>query len=284
MSMDIKPYFLRTPLGKELPLLCDSPHSGMTYPADFRPAMAMMDLRQGEDTFVDELWRALPQYGATLLAASFPRTYIDPNRDVNDIDSELLCAGERWPEPLQPTEKTRLGYGLVWRKVRGEPIYDRCLSVAQIEHRITNYYLPYHQTLALEAEKLYQRHGALWHMNLHSMPADAYAGLGLPEKELADFVLGDRDGSTCSPEFMDVIEAYLLGQGYTVARNDPYKGVALIQRMGRPEQGRHSIQIEIKRPLYMDCATREKNANFVRLQNSLTGLAKVVGDYVSDHI
>lgn len=284
MTSDFQPYMLHEPLTAEVPLLCDSPHSGMSYPSDFNVVLPMMQLRQGEDTFVDELWKALPQYGATLLGANFPRTYIDPNRDEDDIDVELLCPDQAWPTPLNPTEKTRIGYGLIWRRVRGEPIYNRCLTVEEIQKRISTYYQPYHYALQQAAEDLYKRYGGLWHLNLHSMPADAYVGLGLPEKELADFVLGDKDGTTCSEEFIHIIEKYLLEEGYSVARNDPYKGVALIQRMGQPERNRHSLQIEIKRPLYMNEKTFEKNANFFTLQKSLSGLSKVVSDYVRSQL
>ena len=284
VSTDFKPFVLHEPLSSTLPLLCDSPHSGIIYPADFNVALAMPLLRQGEDTYVDELWQALPQFGASLLEANFHRTYIDPNRDENDIDSALFASGEKWPHPLQPTVKTEIGYGLIWKKVRGAEIYNRALTVAEVQSRIENYYRPYHQALADRASALYEQFGALWHVNLHSMPSDAYVGLGLADKPLADFVLGDRDGTTCDEGFIACIEQFLLEEGYSVARNDPYKGVALIERMGQPAQNKHSIQVEINRTLYMNEITFEKNAGFVRLQRSLAGLSKAIADYVQSQL
>ena len=283
-TTDFQPYLLHGPLTTEVPLLCDSPHSGMSYPADFNVVLAMSQLRQGEDTYVDELWKALPQYGATLLAANFPRTYIDPNRDVDDLDVQLLCPDQQWPHPLNPTEKTRIGYGLIWKSVRNQPIYNRCLTTEEIKKRIETYYKPYHQALAQHADTLYQRYGGLWHINLHSMPSSAYEGLGLAEKELADFVLGDRDGTTCSDAFITLVETFLRDEGYSVARNDPYKGVALIQRMGQPNKNKHSLQIEIKRPLYMNEVSFEKTTNFTHLQKSLSALSKEVSDYVRSQL
>jgi N-formylglutamate amidohydrolase len=101
----------RAPAGGCLPLVCDSPHSGTHYPADFRSALPLDLLRQAEDTYVDTLWSAAPEIGATLVAARFPRSYIDPNRALEDLDPDLLDGP--WPTPLQPGEKSRLGYGLV---------------------------------------------------------------------------------------------------------------------------------------------------------------------------
>lgn len=268
------------PAGPAIPLVCDSPHSGVRYPADFRHAVELEKLRQGEDTHVDALWLAAPDVGATLIAATFPRTYIDPNRDLADLDPSMLD-GE-WPEPLKPGVKTSLGKGLIWSRMDPKtPIYDRKLSVAEVQGRIQNYYLPYHQALEQAVEERYAQFGALWHLNLHSMPNDAYERLGIQtDKPLADFVLGDRDGLTCEPAFVELIASFLRDKGYTVACNDPYKGVQLIERIGRPQERRHSLQIEIRRPLYMDEITRQPNQGFVSLQRDLGGLLKAVAAYV----
>lgn len=284
ISQQTQPFVRRDPVGVAIPLVCDSPHSGTDYPADFGHAVPLAQLRQGEDTHVDALWRAAPEVGATLIAAQFPRTYIDPNRTLADLDPDMLD-GE-WPEPLSPGEKTRLGKGLIWSRMDPQtPIYDRRLSVAEVQARIDRYYRPYHDALNQAVRQRYEQFGALWHLNLHSMPNDAYARLGLdPDRELADFVLGDRDGRTCEPAFVDLIASYLLGKGYTVARNDPYKGVQLIEQIGQPMQGRHSLQVEIRRPVYMNEATREPNEGFVRLQQALSGLLREVASYVRKRV
>jgi N-formylglutamate deformylase len=265
-----------------VPLVCDSPHSGTHYPGDFRHCLPLDLLRRGEDTHVDALWSAAPASGATLLAARFPRTYIDVNRSLADLDADLFV--EPWPNALQPSEKTRLGRGLVWRLLDPRtPIYDRHLSVAEVRARIENYYLPYHQALTTLVDAAMARFGAVWHLNLHSMPGDAYKRLGVTSnRPLADFVLGDRDGTTCDPAFVALVEEALRSFGYSVSRNDPYKGAALISRIGRPSQRSHSLQIEIRRPIYMDEATREPHTGFSQLQRDLTRLLGTLGAYVKD--
>ena len=118
------------------------------------------------------------------------------------------CFDEPWPAPLSPGEKSRLGFGLVWRNLRaGVPIYDRKLTVAEVQARIARYYQPYHAALAERIEDSAARFGGAWHLNLHSMPNDAYERLQIRSPHpLADFVLGDRDGTTCEPAFVDLIE------------------------------------------------------------------------------
>ena len=90
----LPPVIVRLPEGEPLPLVCDSPHSGTTYPADFGAAIPAARLRGGEDTHVDALWAAVPAVGGTLLAATFPRVYIDPNRMADDIDPKKTTIEE----------------------------------------------------------------------------------------------------------------------------------------------------------------------------------------------
>ncbi|MEG3063197.1 MAG: N-formylglutamate amidohydrolase, partial [Comamonas sp.] len=244
-------FLLHAPEGAAIPLVCDSPHSGVRYPEDFGHAVPRALLRAAEDTHVEALWGEAPKLGATLVEALFPRSYLDLNRTLDDIDPTLLAAP--WPTPLAPSEKTRIGSGLVWRTVKNTPIYDRLLPVDEVRQRIARCYQPYHQALAAAVESTHQRFGAVWHLNLHSMPNNAYERLQIKsDRPLADFVLGDRDGTTCEPAFVALVEEYLRGCGYTVARNDPYKGVQLIAKIGQPALQRHSMQIEIRRPIYMD--------------------------------
>ena len=270
--------------GDRLPLVCDSPHSGIDYPADFGAALPLALLRQGEDTDVDALWSATTQVGGTLVAARFPRSYIDPNRALEDLDPELLDGP--WPTPLAPGEKSRLGYGLVWRQLDPtHPIYDRRLSVAEVKQRIARCWQPYRDALHGEIAKAMATFGGVWHLNLHSMPNNAYARLGLaPHRPLADFVLGDRDGTTCEPGFVDVVERSLRRLGYSVSRNDPYKGVALLAQIGQPALNRHSLQVEVRRPIYMDEATRARTPGFESLRQQLSHTLRDVAAYVQSRI
>lgn len=281
------PYTLRLPEAGALPLICDSPHSGTRYPDDFRYALPFEQLRAGEDTDVHVLWEALPSVGATLLAAEFPRVYIDPNRDPEDIDPAMLDAP--WPAPLNPSEKTRLGIGLIWRESGQEgrkPIYDRKLSVAEVRSRIDRYHAPYHAAMREHIEAAYARFGAVWHLNLHSMPANSYEGLQIqePHPPLADFVLGDRDGTTAAPEFTAMVAEALRKRGFSVAINEPFKGVALIARLGRPAERRHSLQIELHRGLYLDEQTRARSSGFAALQSALAGVSAEIAAYVKDQV
>jgi N-formylglutamate amidohydrolase len=272
----------RDPEGAEAPLVFDSPHSGSHYPEDFRFVCPLDVLRTAEDTFVDELYAAAPGFGATLIGALFPRSYLDANRAVHDLDTALIDG--IWPSDLKPSHRTRSGLGLVRRVARtGTPIYDRKLSVAEIRARIERYHTPYHNVLEEACARAHRKFGMVWHVNCHSMPSQR-TDTGRKGGHCADFVLGDRDGTTCEPEMTDFVARILRGCGYTVRINEIYKGVEIVKRQGRPGEGRHSLQIEVDRALYMDQKTLEKTSNFAQLQDDIAHLIEALATFASTRL
>ena len=257
-------------------LVLDSPHSGTTYPDDFGHSCSQRALRGAEDTYVEELWGFAVDMGASLVQALFPRSYVDVNRAVNEIDESLL--DEPWPGPVSGGAKVRLGKGLVWRMLDdGTPIYNRKLTVEEVQSRIHRCWFPYHQALEQAVESARQRHGFVIHIDCHSMPAVAQAySTDHPWLAHADFVLGDRDGTSANPRLTHWIERFLNSRGYTVSVNHPYKGVEIVRKNGKPSLHQHSIQLEINKRLYMDEATFERNAGFVPLQRTLRELTQAL--------
>ena len=274
----------RTDHDHDVPVVYDSPHSGTNYPADFDTIVPRLTLRRAEDTHVEALYAAAPDHGAVLIKADFPRSYIDANRSILDIDAALLDSA--WPGPINVTKKTEKGIGLVWRLLdTGEPIYARKLTVAEVQARIAQCYAPYHRAVRDAINAAHKHYGAVWHINCHSMPATSSViseeGPGVPR---ADFVLGDRDGTTCAPAFTTFVALALRGMGYEVRVNDPYKGVELVRAYSEPAEQKHSLQIEVNRKLYMDEITREPNANFAKLQGDITALIKAISGYARQHL
>jgi N-formylglutamate deformylase len=121
------------------------------------------------------------------------------------------------------------------------------------------------------------RHGYSIHVNCHSMPAVASQfATGFPGMVHADFVIGDRDGSTADPRLSRRVCDFLRSLGYSVEYNHPYKGVELVRRYGAPAGNRHSIQIEVNRGLYMDETTLEMSAGFGKLRADLQSLVTML--------
>jgi N-formylglutamate deformylase len=264
------------PTGAVVPAVFDSPHSGLLAPADFAPVVSWQRLFGTADAYVDELFGAAPEHGAMLIAATFPRCYIDANRSLEQLDPAMVDGD--WPGPTVSDAKIRRGVGLIWARLpSGDAFYDALLPRAEVERRIERCWRPYHDALQRAIDQAHARFGAVWHLNCHSMRPH-----GTPRDEdgarqaRPDMVLGDRDGTTCDLAFLDLVQRVLAGFGYEVTINHPYKGQELVRRYADPEKHRHSLQIEINRALYMDERTGEKTGNFEPLRAQLSELVEAI--------
>tara|TARA_Y100001954_G_C15801955_1_gene600597 strand:- start:1843 stop:2757 length:915 start_codon:yes stop_codon:yes gene_type:complete len=267
-----------------VPIVVDSPHSGTNYPADFDCLVPKIMLRRAEDSYVGELFSDAPRHGATFIEALYPRSYIDPNRSLDDLDPDLV--EDDWPSPIIMGEKARLGHGLIWRLCPPEmPMYRHRLTEAKVRHRIEKYWRPYHQCLSNAIDKLHNQFGETWHINCHSMPSgSAPSVMTRCGRVPADFVLGDRDGTTCDIRLRKVLSKTLEEMGYAVALNDPYKGVELVRAHSDPGSARHSIQIEINRAIYMNERSLERLASFDTLKANINQLLNELARFSNQQI
>ena len=272
---------LHGPAVPVVPLVLDSPHSGFRFPSDFDAVVGELDLRDGEDCFVDQLYLPATELGIPLLAAEFPRTYLDNNRHAGDIDLELIEGG-RWPHEFVPSGKAAIGKALLWRTLDdGRAIYGRRLTVDEVVGRIERVHAPYHGALRQLIDAAHARFGEVFHINCHSMNSVAgKMGEGGEGTERADFVLGDRDQTTCDPAFTEFVRQALSSMGYAVTVNDPYKGVELVRAYSDPARGRHSLQVEINKRLYMDEERCMPNEGYATLQKDLTTLVEAIRDFI----
>ena len=271
------------PEGLSLPVVFDSPHSGLHLPENFRPAQPAMMIRLAADSYVDELFAGAPAHGAMLIAAEFSRVYIDPNRDETDVDLKLI-EGD-WTGPHMASSKQRYGKALIWRSLGEDmPMYDRPLSAAEVRHRIEHYWRPYHDAVEGALDAAHASSGAVWHVNCHSMAS--YAGSSHPDagKRRPDVTVSDRDGTSAGAEFVECVVGALRAMGYEVRINDPYKGMALIERYSDPARKRHSLQIELRRGLYLDERNRRKSDGFDPLKADLDRLCGEIAAFARTHL
>ncbi|MEZ5931134.1 MAG: N-formylglutamate amidohydrolase [Alphaproteobacteria bacterium] len=255
------------------PLVLDSPHSGEIAPDDFHPAVPKTAWLHAADRYVDQLFDDVPALGVPLLRAHFPRIYLDTNRAPDDLDPACLADG--WDAPLAPSAKARLGKGLVWINVppNAEPLYDRPLTADAVRQRLARCYHPYHRSLTALIDRAHDRHGYALHLDCHSMQSVSHRmheeGAGVPRP---DFILSNREGTTCALVMVETVRDHLAGLGYWVEVNTLFKGAEIVRRHGRPQEHRHSLQIEINRALYMDETTLTRTDGFPTLKSHLTSL------------
>lgn len=267
-----RPFDLFAPAELRAPVLFSSPHSGRIYPRAFLAASRLdaTALRRSEDSYVDELFADVVALGVPLLAARFPRAFVDVNREPYELDPRMFA--DRLPA-FANTRSVRVagGLGTIARIVAdSQEIYQEPLSLEDALARIERLYRPYHQALADTLVALRRRFGVAFLVDCHSMPS---AVSGEERSARPDIVIGDRYGTTCAGAFTDRVQMLFESFGYGVRRNRPYAGGHITERYGNPACGVHAIQLEVNRGLYMDEQSFARTANFSRLKSDLTAIA-----------
>jgi N-formylglutamate amidohydrolase len=279
----LAPLDLRRPCSRVLPLVIASPHSGADYPPEFVAASRLdpIALRRSEDAFVDEIFAAAPALGAPMLAARFPRAYLDVNREPWELDPAMFA--DALPEYVNArSSRVRMGLGTIPRVVAsGEEIYGGKLCFAEAKARVDSLYRPYHAALHRLVEETEGEFGFCLVVDCHSMPSGSSGGGG---REAVDIVLGDCHGAACAPQIVEAVRRHLVRRGFTVALNAPYAGGFTTGHYGRPRQRCHALQIEINRAIYMDEHSYRRRPRFAGLSEEMTGLIAWLGDAAQEHL
>ncbi|OAN77334.1 N-formylglutamate amidohydrolase [Jannaschia sp. EhC01] len=254
-----------------------SPHSGRYYAPSFL-ATSVLDervIRSSEDAFMDRLVMAAPSLGAPLLAAEWPRAYLDLNRGADELDPSVIEGVARGAQ----TPRINSGLGVVPRVVaNGRAIYRGKLTRAEADARIEQIWRPYHAELARLMDAAKADFGQAVLLDFHSMPHEALDVVARPGAPRPQIVLGDRFGASADSEVVDVLEQGFLDAGLIVSRNAPFAGAYVTHRYGRPSKGHHAIQVEIDRRLYMNERMIRPNANFDAMKQIVTQvLSRVIG-------
>ncbi|MEX0582750.1 MAG: N-formylglutamate amidohydrolase [Sneathiella sp.] len=279
MAAFTSPVKINWPEEWRVPFVFSSPHSGRNYPDRFVES-SMLDfarLRQSEDFLVDQLFACVPEYGAPLLAAEFPRAYCDANREAFELDPLMY----KTPLPdyvMTASPRLASGIGTIPKVVgAGQEIYAGKLDFKEAQRRINECYFPYHHALRQLLEEGIKKFGYIYLMDCHSMPATAPSiGRGRTAFGVRrpDIILGNRYGTSCGPQLFNATLASLESYGYHVGQNTPYAGGFITAYYGKPDRNVHALQIEINRGLYMDQKRLKTNRGFEKLRQDIAGFIR----------
>ena len=281
------PFDIVEPAIWRAPIIFNSPHSGSIYPQEFLDAsrIDVVALRRSEDSFVDELIADLSARGFPVVRVHFPRSYVDVNREPYELDPRMFNG--RLPS-FANTRSMRVagGLGTIPRVVGdGQEIYRERLEVDDALTRIETLYKPYHRALRRLINQAHQRFGTAILIDCHSMPS---IGISRDEPRRPDIVVGDRYGTSCAGIVAETVEASFGRLGYSHGRNRPYAGGFITEHYGEPGLGRHALQIEINRALYMNEQSLALTAGFATLADNLAAvfaeIAAETGDAVPHRI
>ena len=252
-------------------LILSNPHSGRDYSEDFlaQSRLDSLTIRRSEDPYIDEIFKDAPIYGAPLISAQFPRSFVDPNRGPWELDPTMF-SGSLPKDRVERSARALAGFGVIPRCVAtGENIYDGPIPAKIAISRLERYYHPYHaalQSIIIETKKIFPKTLLI---DCHSMPAvggdqDIDKGESRP-----DIILGDRYGTSCEPIIMNSAKVILEKNQLKVCLNKPYAGAYTTMNYGNPKNGLNVIQLEINRGLYLNERNITKLESIKELKNKM---------------
>ncbi|MDD7971601.1 N-formylglutamate amidohydrolase [Roseinatronobacter alkalisoli] len=258
-----------------------SPHSGRTYAPEFLKASILEELalRSSEDAYVDMFLKNAPDYGAPVLLGGVPRAYVDYNRAATELDPALIADVPK--ATLNP--RIMSGLGVIPRVVAGSrSIYAGKITRAAAEDRLQRFWHPYHDRLESVMDQQRRQFGRAILFDMHSMPRDATSHDRRFTSKRPDIVLGDRFGAACAPDISHMVAQIFTAAGLRVARNAPFAGAYIAQRYGTPSTGRHVVQIEIDRGLYLNERTVTPSRNFDSFVQLMDEIVRALSDIGRD--
>lgn len=229
------------PHRSHLPVALSIAHSGREM-----PDWLIADARCGDeallslgDPLVDRLaWRASAA-GLGAVVVQSPRAAIDCNRAVDDLDPALVAGAP----PIAAGMRARHGIGLIPSRTRQHGhLWRRRIGMDEVMARIGQVHRPFHTAVAAMLDDLVAEGGSALLLDCHSMP---------PRAGQAELVIGDRHGTTADGWLVAEAVACARSLGWSVALNDPYAGGHIVERHGRPAEGRHALQLEFDRRCYL---------------------------------
>lgn len=226
----------------EVPIIISVPHCGIAFPEEIKDQYKPKLIKTPADTdwFVHTLYDFAPALGITMIAANYSRWVIDLNRDPYN---KPLYTDGRIITPLCPATT-----------FLGEPIYKderQEVDLLEVKRRKDLYYQPYHSKLKELLRQRKKKFGKVLLWDCHSIQQLVPT---IQKEKFPDLILGDADGTSAAPDFIESALVILNQGGYSVSHNHPFKGGYITRYYGKPVKNRHALQLEMTKVNYMDDA------------------------------
>jgi N-formylglutamate deformylase len=265
-----------------LPLIITIPHSGERVPPEapwllnLPERLLMFDV----DRYVDQLYQpAIERLGLGWIKTDWHRYACDLNRLSSDVDSDSVVGSTN--------SAGKFPRGLLWSMTtKGERLMAAPVPEIEFQKILKRCFFPFHNSVQELAEFVCPKttrsaEKSLFHLDLHSMPSFGTSEHRDPGEWRADLVISNQDGKSSSAAFFDMVCAAGASQGFSVRQNWPYKGGRITEAYGRPQEGWHTVQVELNRKLYMDEETKRPVSGL--FEETQTRVGRIL-EYIALHI
>ncbi len=255
-----------------------SPHSGEKVPddvywlKDLPEHILMFDV----DRFVDQLYQSTAQeLKVPFIKSQWHRYFSDANRLPDDVDQGSVVGSKH--------AKGKFLTGLIWQKTSQDHVLLKDPISAQLyEVLIQKYYKEFHYLVQAKYSTYFSiNQNPVYQLDLHSMPSVGTSIHRDPGEKRAEIVISDQNGKSASKAYVDLVKKAYEDSGFKIAYNWPYIGGRVTETYGLPSKNQHCVQVELRRDLYMNEVTKQKNEN--EFLNLKIRLSKAI-HFIYDHL
>ncbi|MHB1018104.1 MAG: N-formylglutamate amidohydrolase [Coriobacteriia bacterium] len=260
------PAVIRLPRVTRAPVIAHVPHASTVIGERPRGLIVLDDhaltaeLARVTDWHVDELFDWVRSYGGSLFVNQLSRLVFDPERFRDGDPAEAV------------------GQGVVYtRTSAGAPLAE--ITAEERAARIRDLYDPYHEGLTALVSSTLARFGVALILDCHSFPVEPLPTELHAEGSRPDICIG-TDTFHTPQALADALKQAFRAEGLMVHRDSPFAGTLVpLEFLGKDPRVM-SVMIEVRRDLYCDEATGERNEGFGRTQAVLEPcVGKVVGEW-----
>jgi N-formylglutamate deformylase len=220
----------------DAPLIVSFPHAGIVIPAKYESRLLSPWLaRKDADWWIDKLYDFADSLGATTINTEISRTVIDVNRNPRGV---TLYPGQATTELCLTTT------------FDDEPLYkvEAALVPAEVSERRARFFDPFHAAVEQEIRRLRQIDPTVVLYDCHSIRSMIPR---LFEGELPHFNIGTNSGASCDPTLTAAVETACAKTNFTRVTNGRFTGGWITRCYGDPNNGVHTIQMELACRGYM---------------------------------
>ncbi len=252
---------------EKFPVIIHVPHSSTLIPPEIRKDILLPDyeleieLLRMTDWYTDEIAAIGEKYG-NIIKNDFSRLVVDPER-FRDDTNEIMRAAGMGAVYVSTSEKKPL----------------RMLSDHKRELLLRKYYDPYHNRFEEITSRILSDFNKCLIIDIHSFPTKPLPYELNPNAYRPDICIGTDDYHT--PNYLiEFTKEYFSKENFTTAFNTPFSGTFVPINYHQKDKRVSSIMIEIKRCLYMNEKTGEKNQSFSKVIDLLNQFIKKLLEFI----
>ena len=248
--MTVAPFKLFMPSGRRAPIVAHIPHASTFVPLRVRQDIVLDDeglrreLTRLTDWHADHLFSWVLDLGGSLFVNTVSRLAFDPERFVDDADEPMAAVGQ----------------GVVYtRTTDGGPM--AIISLQERARRIREFYEPYHEGLTSVVASMLEEFGTAIILDCHSFSSTPLPSDLDQDPDRPDICIG-TDGFHTSSTLADGLQSAFDAEGLVVQRDRPFAGTLIPLAFLRTDPRVQSVMIEVRRGLYCDESTGERNDGY----------------------